>query len=227
MSSPSGSGARSTSLVSRLPVPIEFDLALDRRMFVYTLALSLLTAVLCGLAPARSATRMTVVPALKLAVGEHDTRPERQRMRHWLVVGQVALSCALLVWAGLFARSLSNAHQVDLGFDPAGVCWRTCNSTTTSTRSGAIVPQLAELQTPHQRAPRRSGSGAGEDRSACVQGPRRNADAHGNRPTATSVAERCSSIASAPSGFRRCGFRCGQDAISVARTASGRRASWS
>jgi predicted permease len=134
-------------LVSRLPVPIEFDLTLDRRMFVYTLALSLLTAVLCGLAPARSATRMTVVPALKLAVGEHDTRPERQRLRHWLVVGQVALSCALLLWAGLFARSLSNAHQVDLGFDPAGIVLAHLHFDDDVTRSGAIVPQLAELQT--------------------------------------------------------------------------------
>ena len=130
-------------LVSRLPIPIEFDLTLDRRMFAYTLGLSLMTAVLCGLAPARSATRMTVVPALK----SDDPMPERQRLRHWLVVGQVALSCALLLWAGLFARSLLNAHQVDLGFEPAGVVLAHLQFDDETTRSGAIVPLLAELQT--------------------------------------------------------------------------------
>ena len=143
-------------------VPIEFDLTLDRRMFVYTLALSLLTAVLCGLAPARSATRMSVVPALKLAVGEHDTRPERQRMRHWLVVGQVALSCALLLWAGLFARSLSNAHQVDLGFDPAGIVLAHLQFDDEVTRSGADRAAVGGTADTHQRAPRRSDSGTGK-----------------------------------------------------------------
>jgi predicted permease len=130
-------------LVSRLPIPIEFDLTLDRRMFAYTLGLSLMTAVLCGLAPARSATRMTVVPALK----SDDPMPERQRLHYWLVVGQVALSCALLLWAGLFARSLLNAHQVDLGFEPAGVVLAHLQFDDETTRSGAIVPLLAELQT--------------------------------------------------------------------------------
>jgi predicted permease len=130
-------------LVSRLPAPIELDLALDGRMFAYTLVLSLLTAVLCGLAPARSATRMTVIPALK----DDDPMPQRQRMRHVLVVGQVGLSCALLVWGGLFARSLSNAHRVDLGFDPTGVLLAHLQFDEDATRSGAILPLLTELQT--------------------------------------------------------------------------------
>ena len=85
------------------------DLALDRRMLVYALLLSVVTAVLCGLAPARRATRLAVVPALK----DDDQTPQRQRLRAWLIVGQVGLSFALILWGGLFARSLSNAQQVD------------------------------------------------------------------------------------------------------------------
>ena len=148
-------------------------------------------------------------------------------MRHWLVVGQVALSCALLLWAGLFARSLSNAHQVDLGFDPAGVVLAHLHFDDEVTPSGAIVPQLAELQTRISGLPGVQTQGLGKIVPLVVQGPRRNA-ACARKPTHwTSVAEWCSSIASAPSGFRRCGFRCGQDGISVAGTASGRRVSWS
>ena len=70
-------GGSMNALVSRLPVPIELDLSLDRRMMIYTLTLSLVTAVLCGLAPARRATRMSVIPALK----DDESMPHRQRMR--------------------------------------------------------------------------------------------------------------------------------------------------
>ena len=151
-------------------------------MFVYTLALSLLTAVLCGLAPARSATRMSVVPALKLAVGEHDTRPERQRMRHWLVVGQVGL----VVRAPPLGRPLrSQPLERSPGRPRIRSGWRRAGAPAVRRRSDTIggdrAPAGGTADT-HRRASRRSDSGAGEDRSAGVQGPRRNADAHGNRP---------------------------------------------
>ena len=102
---------------ARLPFPIEFDLALDRRVLAYALALSGLTALVFGLAPARRASRIDLVPSLKDDGG--STR--RQRMRQALVVGQVALCTLLLVWGGLFARSLARAIDVNPGFDPGGV----------------------------------------------------------------------------------------------------------
>jgi predicted permease len=135
-------GGSLNALVARLPVPIEFDLALDRGMLVYTLLLSLLTAVLCGLAPARRATHMSVMPALK----DDDPLRQRQRMRHVLVVGQVGLSCLLLLWGGLFLRSLSNAHSVDPGFDPTGVLLGAIQLDDDATRSGGMAPLLSELQ---------------------------------------------------------------------------------
>jgi predicted permease len=103
--------------LSRLPVSVEFDLAIDRRMLLYAFALASLTAVLCGLSPARRATRLDVFPALK----DEAPRIGRQRFRQLLVVGQVALSCLLLLWGGLFARSLLNAQNVNPGFDPSNV----------------------------------------------------------------------------------------------------------
>ena len=130
-----------SAFTARLSAPIELDLSLDRRVLGYTLALSLLTSLLCGLAPARRATRMAVVPALK----DETPTPERQRLRHWLVVGQVGISCALLVWGGLFLRSLSNAQRVDIGMDPTGVLLARLEFEEESARSGAVAPFLRNV----------------------------------------------------------------------------------
>jgi predicted permease len=142
-------GGSMNSLVSQLPLPIELDLSLDRRMLIYTLTLSLLTAMLCGLAPARRATRMSVIPALK----DDEPMPLRQRMRSWLVVGQVGLSCALLLWSGLFIRSLSNAQGIDPGFNPAGIVLGHLQLDEDATTSDAIAPLLADLQSRIQAMP--------------------------------------------------------------------------
>jgi predicted permease len=109
-------GSLLNGMLERLPIAIEFDLGLDRAVLLYTAGLSLLTAVLCGLAPARRSTRLEVLASLK----EDDPRHGRQRLRQWLVAGQVACSCLLLLWCGLFLRSLANVNRVDPGFDPSG-----------------------------------------------------------------------------------------------------------
>ena len=48
-------------------------------------------------------------------------RTAKQRLRRVLVVTQVAATTALLVWSGLFVRSLGRVTEVDQGFDPSGV----------------------------------------------------------------------------------------------------------
>jgi predicted permease len=104
--------------VAQLPVPMAFDLRLDRRVLLYALGLSTLAALVFGLAPARRAARFDVVSSLKNGVGGSVAR---QRLRRGLVIGQIAACSALLVWSGLFARSLGRIHDVDPGFDPRGV----------------------------------------------------------------------------------------------------------
>jgi len=106
------------SLFSRLPVPIEFDLALDRRVLAYTLGLSTLTALVFGLLPARRAASVDLVSSLK---DDAAGRAGRQKLRRALVVGQVAVCSMLLVWSGLFVRSLYHVGGIDPGFDPEGV----------------------------------------------------------------------------------------------------------
>jgi predicted permease len=106
------------SLLPAVPLPIDVTLALDGRAVVFTLTLSLVAAILSGLAPAFHASRAEVVGALK---SETQGGPERIWLRHAFVVSQVALSIVLVVGAGLFARALQRASEIDPGFDPHGV----------------------------------------------------------------------------------------------------------
>ncbi len=105
------------SAVAFLPVPIEFDLRIDGRVLAYAIGLSTLACVFFGLAPAWSATRLDLVSSLK----DEGGSTARQRMRRALLVGQVAMCTALLVWSGLFVNSLRHISAVDPGFDASGV----------------------------------------------------------------------------------------------------------
>ena len=103
---------------SRLPFPVEFDLSLDRRVLAYAIGLSILTALAFGTAPARAAARIDLVPALK---DDGTGIMQRQRFRRMLVIAQVAACTTLLLWSGLFLRSLARVGEVNPGFDPHGV----------------------------------------------------------------------------------------------------------
>ena len=96
--------------------PISFQLTLDIRMLAFTCAVSLLTGLLFGLAPALRATRVDLNPILKGGEANTQSRPWFSLAKS-LVVSQVALSLVLLVGAGLLIRSLWRLYQVDTGFN--------------------------------------------------------------------------------------------------------------
>ena len=104
-----------------VPVPLLIDLRPDGRVLAFTAAVSLLTGVLFGLAPALSATRRDLVSALKDDTASVAGARWRSRLRGILVGGQVSVALLLLVGSGLFLRSLRNAHTIDLGFEPGGL----------------------------------------------------------------------------------------------------------
>lgn len=101
----------------RLPTPISLSLNMrpDLRVLGFTLALSVLTAFVFGLLPAAQAARQDLVSGIK--DGAASRGPWGKRVRSMLVVCQVALSLMLLICAGLFVRSLQNAHAISPGFD--------------------------------------------------------------------------------------------------------------
>jgi predicted permease len=107
-----------------LPIPVSFDVSLDRTVLWFTAGVSLAAGIAFGLAPALQATNPDVAPTLK-DEGTGGGRPRRLTLRNGLVVVQVAFSLVLLIGAGLFVRSLQKAQHIDPGFDtgPAAVLW--------------------------------------------------------------------------------------------------------
>ena len=106
------------ALLPALPVPIGIDMPIDARVLAFATLVSLLAAVLSGLAPALHATRGDLVTALK---AEGAAGGARLRLRSVFLVGQIAGSLLLVVIAGLFLRTLGRATLLPTGFDQTNV----------------------------------------------------------------------------------------------------------
>ena len=89
----------------------------DLRVGLFTLGVSLLTAVVFGLAPALQASKPDLNRTLREEAGSVSGGASHARFRKGLVVAQVALSMLLVAGAGLFARSLYNLKHLEPGFD--------------------------------------------------------------------------------------------------------------
>ena len=91
----------------------------DGRVLAFTLAVSAVTGVLFGLAPAWQSAAPAISPTLQSEAA--GVGGGRGRLRRLLVVSQVALSLVLLIGAGLFIRTLHNLVTADAGFDTAHI----------------------------------------------------------------------------------------------------------
>jgi predicted permease len=98
-------------------LPMAIDFAIDRRVLLFSFALSLVTGIAFGFLPALRASRPDLLPALKDDSFVPDERSRRLGLKKALVVTEVALSVSLLVVAGLFVRSLDAARAIDPGID--------------------------------------------------------------------------------------------------------------
>jgi predicted permease len=107
----------------RLPndLPVSLDFAFDWRVFAYVAAVVLATGFVAGLVPALKGSATRPSDALRDAGRAPGGGGGRHRLRDLLVVAQVAVSLVVLVVAGLFVRSLTNSHRLELGFRPDGV----------------------------------------------------------------------------------------------------------
>jgi predicted permease len=96
---------------------ITLQLGVNGRVLLFTAGVALVTGVLFGLAPAFSATRVSLTTALKEGGAGGLVGARRSRLAKGLVCLQVALSLVLLVGAGLFLRTLQKLESVSLGFE--------------------------------------------------------------------------------------------------------------
>lgn len=99
--------------------PLDLNTGLDWRVLGFSLAISALTGIGCGVLPAIRGTRVPLAEAMKQdgrgAVGEGGRRG--MLVGKALVAVQMAFCLLLLVVAGLFTRSLRVLTQTDIGFD--------------------------------------------------------------------------------------------------------------
>ncbi len=103
--------------------PVDFPMVIhaapDAGVFLFALAVSVLTTLLFGLLPALQATRTNLVGALK-------NEALSEKLRHWqlrdyMVAAQIGLSAVLLVCSVLVVRSLQRALEAPIGYNPKGV----------------------------------------------------------------------------------------------------------
>ena len=92
------------------------EIGIDWRVLGFTLVASMLTAFLFGLAPALHITRADVQDVMKESNRGTAGSARRSRLRHALIVAEVALSVVLLAGAGLLFRSFMRLQSVDAGF---------------------------------------------------------------------------------------------------------------
>jgi predicted permease len=106
------------TLAPILPLTITFEPTPDRNVLLVATALAVVATMMFGVGPALRSSRVDVVDDLKGSAGAAGGALGRSRFsgRNLLVVGQIALSLALLCTGGLFARGAVKAAAADPGF---------------------------------------------------------------------------------------------------------------
>jgi predicted permease len=105
------------AFVPPIDIPINLGLRVDGSVLLFTAVASIVTGLVFGLAPALHASSPKLTQTLRDESGRTSASGTRQRLRHSLVVAQVALCLVLLVGAGLFLQSLRRAQYLQPGFD--------------------------------------------------------------------------------------------------------------
>ena len=99
-----------------LPGPPGQTLPIDWKVLAFVCAITVVTGIVFGIAPALRGTGINVSSALKET--SRSVVAGRSLLGKALLVVQVAISLVLLIGAGLFLQTLQNLRHVDVGFDP-------------------------------------------------------------------------------------------------------------
>jgi predicted permease len=103
------------------PANLSLSTSPDLRILLFTMGITLLTALIFGLLPAIQGSQVSPGAALKEEAGSIAGGHGHVRLRKAFVALQVGLSCLLLIGAVLFARTFQNLKNVDLGFNTENV----------------------------------------------------------------------------------------------------------
>jgi predicted permease len=123
----------------RAMMPFLADLRLGGPVLVFAAAVSLLTALACGLTPALGASGVSPMAALKGGpTGNRGTR--RREAASWLVAAEIALTLVLLTGAGLLVRSTARLLSTDAGYDRDSVLTMTLWIPPSRFKEPALLP---------------------------------------------------------------------------------------
>jgi putative ABC transport system permease protein len=104
-------------------IPPEAVITLSPAVLLFSLCATIVTTVICGLAPALYALRADAQIALTGSEKGVSADARHGKLRHSLVVAEVALSIILSICSGLIMRSLFALQNVNLGFNPSKVVY--------------------------------------------------------------------------------------------------------
>jgi putative ABC transport system permease protein len=114
-------GTRWLGQLGTANLPQGFSFAMDARVLLFTLVISLFTGTLFGLFPAIKLAWTNVNSELRDEARGTTGGQRRMQAKNLLVVTQIALCVVLLIGAALMVRSFARLQRVNLGFDPGNV----------------------------------------------------------------------------------------------------------
>jgi predicted permease len=132
--------------------PAVLDLPLDGRVIAFAIAVTCVTAIVFGLAPALQASRVDLTSEIQSGARLLGRRA-RSRLGQALMVVQIALSLVLLLSAALFIRTLRNLEQVATGFNTQGLALFRIEATPAGYPRQALIPLHARIQERLERLP--------------------------------------------------------------------------
>jgi len=132
-------------LMSHARSPVVLNVHPDAAVLVFTLFISLFTALLFGMVPAWRAARLHLTPAALQSMRGSGKTSGRSRFGNALVVVQVAVSLVLMIGAGLLTRSLVNLKDFYPGFNQDHVLLFSINPLMTGYRQNQLVSLYQRL----------------------------------------------------------------------------------
>jgi putative ABC transport system permease protein len=102
---------------TRLPIPLLSQVGIDPSVLLFAAVVTVLTTVICGLAPAIGTTGGSLVTALRDGAPSVSASPRGRLVRQGFVIAEIALAVTVLCGAGLLGRSLMELQSVKPGFN--------------------------------------------------------------------------------------------------------------